>query len=203
KSNLSAGLNAASKLLLASEPPKAIVLVDASPWNAGTDPLFNLPDFPVETVAIGDNGQTETLQKIAAQTGGSYNFAAEPSALIGIMLEIVERLGIAQIVAYGSRKVSNHQPYNLVGRVADGTETATFLVFWGDPEITYGVGSSPRFVTAELLDPMQKPAGVTPAWAGDGFAVFSVPQPTIGSWTSTSTYVGPGGCTFTNAILVA
>ena len=201
RSNLTAALNVSSALLDPTDPPKAIVLVDARPWNAGTDPLLSLPDFPVETIAIGDNGQTQTLQAIAEKTGGTYNFAAEPSALINIMLEIVERLGIALIVATGSRKVSNRQSYNLVGRVVEGTQTATFLVFWEDPEITYGGG--PRSVTAEILDPTQKPINIAPAWAGDGFAVFSIPAPAPGSWSLSSTYVGPGTCTFTNAILIA
>jgi hypothetical protein len=203
KSNLSAGLESARKLLALREPPKAIVLVDASPWNEGSDPLLDLPDFPVETIAIGDNGQLETLREIAARTGGSYSYSADPSALLGIMLELVERLGIARIVAAGSRAVSNRQPYNLVGFVAGGTTAVTFLVFWGDPEVTYGSGSGPRYVTVDILDPRQEPAQLTPDWTGDGFAVFSVPSPATGSWSLTATYVGPGTCAFTNAILVA
>jgi hypothetical protein len=68
----------------------------------------------------------------------------------------------------------------------------TFLVFWGDPTITYGSGSGPRWVTVEILDPEGKPSPATPVWAGDGFALFALPDPAAGSWTLSSSYVGPG-----------
>lgn len=201
RSNLAAALKAGKNRLAASTVPKAIVLVAASPWNAGKDPLLDLPDFPVETIALGDNGQQDTLRTIAQKTGGTYSFVADSLGLMSALLDLVERMGIAQILATGSRTVGNQQPYNLVGRVAADTLVATFLVFWGDLEITYGKSSGPRWVTADLLDPNGNPVTTAPAWAGDGFAVFSIPDPAAGSWTLTATFVGPGKCQFTNAVL--
>ena len=200
-SNLRAALRAGARLLAKKPTPKSMVLVAASPWNRGGDPLEDLPDVPVETIALGDHGQQETLRAIAAGTGGEYNFAVDPAALLNILLDLVESMGIAQILGVGSRTVGNHQSYSLVGRVSAGTPMATFLVFWGDPAITYGSGSGPRWVTADLLDPDGKPVTRSPDWASDGFAVFSIPDPAAGSWTLGATFVGPGNCRFTNAVL--
>jgi hypothetical protein len=200
-SSMSAVLNAGKQALAGKKGPKAMLLVAASPWNRGTDPLLDLPAFRVETIAIGDNGQQETLRAIAADTGGTYSSALATKELMPILLDVVERLGIAQILAVGSRTVANHQSYSLVGRLPAATAVGTFLVFWGDPAITYGTGSGPRWVTVELLDPDGKPTPAEPAWAGDGFALFAVAQPAAGSWTLASTFVGPGSCSFTNAVL--
>lgn len=200
-SSMSACLRAGKQALAGKKGSRAMMLVAASPWNRGTDPLLDLPDFRVETIAIGDNGQVATLREIAAGTGGTYAFSPDTTGLISLLLDSLERLGIAQILAVGSRTIGNQQSYSLVGRLPAATADGTFLVFWGDPEITYGTGSGKRWVTVELLDPGGKPVPAPPAWAGDGFAVFVIPQPAAGSWTLAATYVGPGTCSFTNAVL--
>lgn len=201
RSNLSAALTACQKRLDPEAPPQGIVLIAASPSNYGRNPLVYLPEYPVETIALGAHGQEDTLRAIARKTGGTYAFAEDVTPLMGLLLECLERLGIAQILTVGSKTVPNQKPYNLVGRVPSDSATATFLVFWGDPAVTWGTGSGPAWVTAELTDPTGKKHEGAPVWANDGFAVYSVPNPAPGSWTLTATYVGPETCTFTNAIL--
>lgn len=201
RSNLAAALAASRKRLDSEPPPQGMVLVASSPSNYGRNPLGNLPDYPIETIALGAHGQEDTLRAIAQKTGGTYAFAEDTRPLMGLLLDCIERLGIAQILSVGSKTVSSQKPYNLVGRVPTDSTTATFLVYWGDPAVTWGTGSGPAWVTAELTDPNGKKYEGAPVWANDGFVVFSVPSPAPGSWSLAATYVGPGTCTFTNAIL--
>jgi hypothetical protein len=200
--DMASAIIAGSALLAEAEAPRAMVMISATNWNTGADPLSVLqPGIPVYTVGMGDHGQLGVLRQIASKSGGQFALAEQPSDLIEVLINLIEKLKIARILNIGQRALSNKQQLPVTARFADGTAAGTFLAYWGDPAIVYGDASAgARTLSVTLTDPDSQPWTGAPAYVGTGFAVFSVPQPMAGTWSMTSVYSGTGTCNLTAVI---
>jgi hypothetical protein len=205
--DMASALIAGTALLKDAAAPRAMVLLSATQYT-GTDPLSVLqPDLPVYTVGVGDQGQLDTLRRIASRTGGQFASTEDVAGLMEVLINLIEKLRIARILNLGQRALSNQQQLVVTARFADGTAAGTFLAYWGDPAIVYSAGgagdptdAAARTLAVTLLDPNSHPWAGGPAYVGTGFVVFSVPQPLAGSWTMTSVYSGKGTCNLTAVV---
>lgn len=182
--NVSAGLAASQAMLSAAADPKAIVLLSDGEWNLGPNPLGALSALsPVYTVALGPDGGTDTLQQIAAITGGRYNFAPTVFALADVYNEIIVQARVAAVVASRTQLVQPHRDWTLPAAVAEGAAETIFSVSWSDPAVAY---TSAMPAGEQIAIAIQTPSGEAltpaPAASGHGFAVFKIRNPQAGLW---------------------
>jgi len=181
--NMSAGLATSAGMLTSAATPKAIVMLSDGQWNMGTDPTKNLPSVPVYTIALGNNGQVQTLQQIASGTGGTFHLSPTPFDLADIYNEIIGQTNVANVVANNKRSVNQNTFWVLPGTVAQGTSEATFSVSWTNWAVSYTSGMPVgNQVNVTLQDPSGGPASATPTAVGNGFVVFKVQNPASGIW---------------------
>ena len=199
KCDMAAAILAGKSLLRREADPRSMVMISGSPWDVGVDPLRVLPsDVPIYTIGFHDQGQLATLEQIAQQTGGQYAFADDPRNLFTETSELVESLGLAIILAQGTRTLENDKAFGITGRVADGAELATVMVYWENPNVIYatnGSAQSQRSVEVTLTEPGGTVWEGEPAYVGPGFACFAIADPAAGSWVADTTYHGRGNVT--------
>jgi hypothetical protein len=181
--NMSAGLTTSANMLTSAANPKAIVMLSDGEWNAGSNPLSNLPSVPVYTIALGNNGQVQTLQQIASGTGGTFHLSPTPFDLADIYNEIIGLTQVATVVANQKRNVNQNSFWLLPGTIPQGATEATFSVSWTNWAITYTNGTP---VGNQVNVTLQNPAGsvvaATPTAIGNGFVVLKVQNPQAGIW---------------------
>ncbi|MEM8962105.1 MAG: vWA domain-containing protein [Acidobacteriota bacterium] len=204
-SDMSAAILAGKSLLRRLGDPRAMVMIAGSPWTVGVDPLRVLPDdYPIHTVGYHNQGQVQTLQQIAAQTGGTFHLADDASALFVDLINLIETLGIAQILGQGTRTLGNDKAFGVTGRFADGIDAGTVTVYWEDPRVSYADGNSAsrmRTVSVVLTEPGGEVWHGEPVYIGPGFVTFSIPDPTPGTWVVDTTYHGRGEVTVFTTVL--
>jgi hypothetical protein len=163
--------------------PKAIVMLSDGMWTAGTNPLNSLPSIPVYTIALGNNGQVQTLQQIASGTGGTFHLSPTPFDLADIYNEIIGQTQVATVVANQKRNVNQNSFWILPGTVAQGATEATFSVSWTNWAITYTSGTPVgNQVNVTLQNPSGSTVAATPTAIGNGFVVFKIQNPQSGTW---------------------
>lgn len=202
--NIGDAIKTATALLQGEPEPRAEVLLSDGLWNRGPDPLSVLPkDIRVDTIALGDNGQIQTLQEIARLTDGTYLFTPDSIGLASLYFEILDYADVGRLVYNGLKKdLTNTRTFSAPVRLAGGLESASIGVNWADPSITYASGTpSQNQVTVQILDPDFRPWDGTPDYQEDGFVVFTIPEPKAGTWIFNTTYYGPKSCNVTTGAL--
>jgi von Willebrand factor type A domain len=181
--NISAGLTTSANMLTNAANPKAVILLSDGEWNTGPNPLSTLPSMPVYTIALGNNGQIQTLQQIASQTGGTFHLAPTPFDLADIYNEIIGQTQVATVVANQKQQVSQNRFWILPGTVAQGAPEATFSISWTNWAVTY-TSNTPvgNQVNVTLQNPSGSTVPATPIAIGNGFAVFKIQNPAAGQW---------------------
>lgn len=181
--NITAGLNTSSGMLTSSANPKAIVLLSDGEYNVGGDPLNSLPPLQVYTIALGNNGQIQTLQQIASQTGGTFHLAPTPFDLADIYNEIIGQTQVANVIANQKQTVPQNNFWTLSATVASGTPEATFSISWTDWSVKYTSGTpTGSEINVSLRDPNGNTIKPTPFATGNGFVVFKIQSPAAGIW---------------------
>jgi hypothetical protein len=203
--NMSAGLSTSAGMLSSAAAPKAIVMLSDGMWNRGTDPTQNLPAVRVFTIALGGNladRWVQVLIKIASLTGATFHLAPSLFDLQDIYNEIIGQTQVAAVVANGKQTLAQNNFWILPGSVLPGVSEATFSVSWTDWGVTYTPGTPVgNQVSVQMRDPGGNTLTPAPSGAGNGFAVFRVPNPQagkwqIGIWSSAAATLGTSGGMF-------
>ena len=205
RTNIGDAIKMGTALLQGKSEPRAQVLLSDGEWNVGPDPLSVLPrGIRVFTIALGDDGQTRTLRKIARDTGGEYLFAPDAIALMPIYLDLLDSADVGRLVYNGFRSLDSVQnTFVSTVKLAGGLVSASIGVSWADPEIAYvDQAPGPGQVSIQLLDPDFKVYPATPDYQEDGFAVFTIATPEPGDWHVITTYGGGGTANVTVGVLV-
>lgn len=200
--NMVAALSTARSLLASSPTPKGMVLLSDGEWNVGGDPLPGLPtDIPVYTIGLGANGQAQTLTSIAAKTGGTYNFAPDPTQLQKMYDAIANKAQVAALVTDEATAVPQFGSHTTAGTVAAGAPAADFIVSWGDWGVAY-TPSTPvgAQVNVYLYDPNGQKVTTTPRAVGPGYVVIEVQDPQPGLYSLSAWYSGTGQLNYTGGI---
>lgn len=181
--NMSAALSTSANMLTNAANPKAIVMLSDGEWNRGTDPLQSLPSVPVYTIALGNNGQVQTMQQIASGTHGTFHLAPTPFDLADIYNEIIGQTQVATVVANQKRNVNQNSFWLLPATIAQGATEATFSVTWTNWAITYTSGTPVgNQVNVTLQNPSGGTVAASPTAIGNGFVVFKLQNPQAGTW---------------------
>jgi hypothetical protein len=199
--NISDAISKGSHLLAGAGTPKAMILLSDGDWNRGTDPTQNLPNIPIHTIALGNHGEINTLQTIAANTGASYHLSPTPFDLMDVYNEIVNSAGVAQTLANKEKNVPRYKTEITNGVYPAGASQAIFSVNWSDFNVKYTdktpVGNQ---VNVSILDPEHKVVATTPIKIGSGYVVFKIPNPMEGQYASAVWYSGSGSLNSTMGI---
>jgi hypothetical protein len=181
--NMAAGIATSAAMLASAAAPKAIVMLSDGEWNWGNDPTKNLPSVPIYTIALGNNGQVQTLQQISSSTNGTFHLSPTPFDLADIYNEIIGQTNVATVVANSKRSVNQNNFWILPGTVAQGASEATFSVSWTNWAVTYTSGTpAGNQVNVTLQNPSGVSVPATPTAVGNGFVVFKVQNPPSGTW---------------------
>ena len=192
--NISAGISMANDQIEDAASPLGMVLLSDGMWNRGDDPLDDLPDIPIYTIALGNWGELELMQEIAAETGGTYNYAPGYQELAQIYNDIVSETNVARTVTNELDSVSPYGYQEISTPIASGISQAKFTLSWADDSVSY----TPDTPTGnEVQVTVYAPGGVqqdlAPVWSDNGVVVFEVDDPQAGEWSVGCWYAGESG----------
>jgi hypothetical protein len=191
--NMSAGLSTSAGMLASAASPKAIVMLSDGEWNVGSDPTQNLPSMRVFTIALGNNGQVQTLQQIATATNGTFHLSPTPFDLADIYNEIIGQTQVAAVVANAKRNVNQNTFWTLPATVPPGSVEATFSITWTNWSVTYTPGTpTGNQVNVSFQDPGGNTQTPAPTAVGNGFAVFKIKNALPGRWQAAIWSSAPG-----------
>lgn len=200
--NMTAALNKSASMLTSAANPKAIVMLSDGQFNQGGDPLQHLPSVPVYTIALGNDGQVQTMRDIATQTHGTFHLAPTPFDLADIYNEIIGQTQVAAVVANQKQNVNQNNFWLLPATILGNEDEATFSVSWTDWSVKYVTGTpTGNQINVSLRDPSGATTQPTPFATGNGFVVFKIPNPLDGTWnvaiwSSASGTLGTNGGAF-------
>lgn len=181
--NMTAALNTSASMLTSAADPKAIVMLSDGQYNDGGDPLQHLPSVPVYTIALGNDGQVQTLRQIATQTSGTFHLAPTPFDLADIYNEIIGQTQVAAVVANQKQNVSQNNFWILPATISGNEPEATFSISWTNWAIKYVSGTpTGNQINVSLQDPSGATQTPAPSSSGNGFVVFKVQNPMAGTW---------------------
>lgn len=196
--DMTAAILAGKSLLRRQTGPRAMVMVSASPWTVGGNPVRAVSeDIPIHTVGYQNQGQLETLERIAARSGGTFSTADDPRELFTTLANLSETLKLTLVLAQANRTLTDDKSVGITGRVDDGADLATVVVYWEDRHVVYGdtAPAEKRWIEVKLIQPDLDPYPGAPAYIGPGFVVFAVPRPAAGNWVAETIYHGRGDVT--------
>jgi hypothetical protein len=198
--NIGDAIKAANGLLQSESNPRGEVLLSDGMWNVGPDPLTVLPTgIPIYTIALGNNGQLDTLREIARRTGGQYFFAPDPIGLASIYYDILEKGKVGQIVTNALQTVTPTQPMRNVVKLPAGLTSASIAVNWATPGFAWTTNYPPAAgqITTRVLDPDFNPYNLPPVYRYYGFVVFTIANPKPGNWFFDTYFGGGATCNVT------
>lgn len=164
-----------------------VFLTDGQPTVRASDGLYyhdqHVGGPPVYVVSFGDAAQGENLarlQRIAADTGGTFNGQSDSARLQAIMAGISARLACQTLVkpvistVSGAAKVLQRS-----ARVPVNTKRVQVVITWSDPNTRFDI-------TKVVLTPkggtgVAVPKNQVRVTRGRGFVVFSVLRPKAGT----------------------
>ncbi len=197
--NMAAGISKSAGMLSGAGDPQAIVLLSDGDWNKGSNPTKNLPSIPIYTIALGNNGQVNTLKTIAANTNGTFHLAPTPFDLADIYNEIIGQTSVATVLANNKQNIQQNKFWTMPATVSAGATQATIGASWTNWAVKYTSGTpSGNQVNVSLLDPNGRSMGLTPSATGNGFAAFRLSSPKPGQyqvafWSSAPGTLGSSG----------
>lgn len=194
--NISDGLQKAKGLLDedSSGNNRACVLLSDGWYNAGGDPLKNLPGYPVMTIGLGAASDIGKLNGIASHSGGTY-FAVTRSREMGKVYTKIAQLDASANMIYND--YTNVDPTGakdvpLIIPPSDGL--VQIAAVWRDTNIQYTNGNiGNNQVRVTLYAPNSyDPYPATPKVIAPGYVIFEETGLQPGEWTMEYEYATSG-----------
>ena len=190
--NMAGAVQMANAILASAAVPRGIVFLSDGEYNVGPNPntVVNTA-IPIYTIALGPSAGTSTLQQMATNTQGVYNYAPDAWSLADIYYAIVGQSGVAQVTTNQQKAVPNYQFQTVPATIAAGNAHGYFSVAWTDQSIQF-TPSTP--VGKQVNIGLRSPGGqtyATPTATGPGFVVFKIPNPQAGTWQVGSWVASP------------
>lgn len=182
-----------------SSAPMGMVFLSDGMYNRGGNPVDSISASPpIFTVALGDNGQEETLQQIATASGGAYHMADTAEELAEIYFAIADQSSVASLVNCLRHKVEQFKFTSVDGIISTGATQATFAVWWENVEVAYTANTpaGPQ-VKVYVTDPDGKTVTAPAIASGDGFVVLKVSDPAAGTYKVHTWFTGKGTLKYT------
>lgn len=189
--SIGSGLQTAQAQLLNNGDPLhswAIVLLsdgyeNTPPWVADILPAIVASKTVVHTIALGPDSDQNLLLDIASQTGGTYSYAPDASALSSIYNIIIGQVSGQQTLFLESGAIQQGQIEEKSLTLDIGLFEATFSVIWSEPNVI-NIALTLRQPDGRLIDPTV--AANDPNidfYAGSTFQYYRIRGPMAGIWT--------------------
>ena len=183
--NIAAGLSQGKSQIRSEAVSKGIVLLSDGYNNSGPGPLTELPlDYPIFSCAMGPHSDKDLMQQIAAKTtNGQYYYAPKVVDMMKIYNQIRALNPLTQGVANNLKSITPDN-YELVpATIAQGNSEAQFVIAWTDTSLKYTSGNpTSTDLSITLVDPNMSTTNHKPTYIGEGYVVFNVHQPMVGTW---------------------
>lgn len=193
--NIAAGLSQGKSQVQNETNSKGIVLLSDGYNNSGPGPLTELPlNYPVFSCAMGPNSDQNLMQTIASQTtNGQYYYAPKVVDMMKIYNQIRALNPLTQGVANNLTSITPDN-YELVpATIAQGNSEAQFVVAWTDASLKYTSGNpTSTDLSITLVDPNLSTTNHKPTYIGEGYVVFNVHKPLVGTWHAQVLYGSAG-----------
>jgi hypothetical protein len=188
--SIGGGLQRSQHLLTSANPaiPRAIVLLsdgqeNTSPYVADVLPPIRDAQTTVHTIGVGQDADQRLMLSIAAQTGGTYNYAPTPDQLARIYNTISGNVSNRQTLATANGSVAPSAVVTQEVTIDPSIAEATFWVGWTNPGI--GVALTLQMPSGVSIDPATPTTNSDVVYvSGDTYAYYRVRTPTLtpGVW---------------------
>lgn len=189
--NLASGLEQGIAQLSSETNSRGLVLLSDGQRNTGADPLsIPPPPYPVFACAMGPASDMSLMQQIAANsTNGQYYYAPKVVDMMKIYNQIRALNPQTQGIANELKSIAP-QDYQLVpATVSQGNSEAQFVVAWTNTALAYTSGNpSSTQLSITLVDPNLDTTAYVPTYIGNGYVIFNVPTPLVGTWQAQVLY---------------
>ena len=193
--NISAGIQLANQQIGSSASPHGMVLLSDGMWNEGVDPMTVLPNnIPIYTIALGDHGELDIMQRIATATSGTYNYAPGYRELARIYNNIAAQTQVAEVVRNSLDSVQPLYYKEYTTNITAGISMGTFTLNWDNINVAYTPNTpTGNQINIVLYDPNNNKFTGSPVYVASGSVVFEVANPIPGNWTVGCWYAGTAG----------
>jgi hypothetical protein len=165
--------------------PKGLVLLSDGYWNCGSDPLQNLPGYPIYSCAMGPDSDQNLMYQIAYKTGGTYYFAPTAFQMTLIFNQIRGELSPAALVALNQQQpLAPGEQLSVPADIGPSDDGLQFSFVWNDPTLIY-TPDTPQAgqIQVGLWVPETGTRwGAEPDVIGLGYVLWNIPSTTAGRW---------------------
>lgn len=183
--NIAGGI-AVGRSLMDSQPfPKGLVLLSDGYWNCGSDPLQNLPGYPIYSCAMGPDSDQNLMYQIAYRTGGKYYFAPTAFQMTLIFNQIRGELSPGTLVALNQQQpLAPGAQLSVPADIGPSSDGLQFSFVWNDPSLIYTPDTpQPGQIQVGLWVPDTGTRwGAEPDVIGLGYVIWNIPSTSPGRW---------------------